>query len=148
MSEDNNAVEAHVQKMTHSYAVRFPEHSAREDDPHYVDFNHIHREWKKDPNKWVCAIGKHRNDFSECDLDHPLELHHAHIEFALMNSVELKWLEIDYPGISDPDKLGAWVESAENLLVLCQFHHRGHGGAHVASASDFEGLKYVRGFVL
>jgi len=145
---DEQAVSAHIQKVTHNYAVRFPEHPAREDDPHYIDFNHIHNAWKKDPDKWQCLIGKHRGDFSECDLQHPLELHHAHVEFALQNGIELAWLEKDYPGISDPDKLGAWVESAENLVVLCQFHHRGHGGAHVASASDYEGLKYIRGLII
>jgi hypothetical protein len=145
---DGEAVDAHVQKVSHQYAIRYPDHSARENDPNYVDFNHLHREWKKDPEKWQCAIGRHRGDFSECSLDKPLELHHAHIEFALMNSVELTWLEKDYPGVSSPDKLGAWVESAENLLVLCQFHHRGHGGVHVASSSDYEGLKYIRGFIL
>lgn len=145
---DDEATPAHVQKMTHNYAVRFPEHEARENDPHYVDFNHIHREWKKDPEKWQCWIGNHRGDFGECSLDKPLELHHAHIEFALMNAVELAWLEKDYPGVSDPEKLGAWVESAENLLVLCQFHHRGHGGIHVASSSDYEGLKYIRNMII
>jgi hypothetical protein len=145
---DEQATPAHVQKMTHNYAVRFPAHEARENDPHYIDFDHIHRAWKKDPEKWQCAIGKHRGDFSECDLQHPLELHHAHIEFALQNNVDLEWLEKDYPGVSDPEKLGAWVESAENLIVLCQFHHRGHGGAHVASSSDYEGLKYIRGLII
>jgi hypothetical protein len=147
MSE-NQPVKTHVQKVTHNYAVRFPDHQAREDDPNYVDFNHIKRQWMKDPEKWQCAIGKHRGDFTECSLDKPLELHHAHIEFALMNSVNLEWLERDYPGVSDPAKLGAWVESADNLLVLCEFHHRGHGGVHVASASDYEGLKYIKGFIV
>ena len=148
MMSDSEAVAAHVQKVTHNYAIRYPEHSAREDDPHYVDFNHIHREWRKDPEKWQCHIGQRRGDFSECSLDKPLELHHAHIEFALLNAVELAWLEKDYPGISDYERLGAWVESAENLLVLCEFHHRGHGGIHVASSSDYEGLKYIRGFII
>jgi len=139
---------AHIQKVTHNYAIRFPEHEAREDDPNYVDFNHIRREWQKDPVKWQCHIGIVRGDFSECSLDKPLELHHAHIEFAIMNSVDLGWLERQYPGVSDPDKLGAWVESAENLLVLCEFHHRGHAGIHVASSSDYEGLKFVRNLIV
>jgi len=138
---------AHETKETHHYTVRFPEHPARADDPHYKDFNHIHTEWKKDPEKWQCAIGKHRNDFSECDLEHPLELHHSHVEFSLQNGVDLTWLEPDYAGISNQDEVGAWVESAENLQVLCIRHHRGHGGVHVASASDFEAEKYVRGLI-
>lgn len=140
-------VKAHDQKVTHSYIVRYPDHQAREGDEHYADFHHIHNEWKKDPEKWQCAIGKARNDFSECTLDQPLELHHSHIEFSLQNGVDLKWLEVVYPGVSDPTQVGAWVESADNLQVLCIFHHRGAGGAHTASASDFEAEKFVRGLI-
>ena len=134
----------HDGKVTHSYSVHYPPHPAREDDPHYKDFNHYHRATRESAK---CAIGEHRNDFSECSLDKPLELHHAHIEFSLQNGIDLKWLETDYPGISDPDQVGAWVESAQNLLWLCEFHHRGHGGVHVASASDYEAEKYVRGLI-
>ena len=138
---------AHDQAETRHYTVHFPAHPAREDDPHYKDFNHLHRVLKADPEAWQCAIGKHRGDFSECDLSKPLELHHAHVEFSLQQGVDLKWLAVDYPGIEDPEAVGAWVESAANLLVLCVFHHRGHGGVHVASASDFEAEKYVRGLI-
>ena len=147
MSLDDTPVAAHEQRTTHHYTVHFPEHPARTDDPHYRDFDHLHREWKKDPERWQCAIGKHRGDFSECDLTKPLELHHAHVEFSLQNGVDLAWLEADYPGISNPDEVGAWVESSENLTVLCVRHHRGPGGVHVASASDFEAEKYVRGLI-
>lgn len=136
--------DAHDQGVTNSYIIHYPSHPARTEDPHYRDFNHYHNA-THDTAK--CAIGEHRNDFTECSLDKPLELHHAHVEFSLQNGVDLKWLEQDYPGISDPDTVGAWVESAQNLLWLCEFHHRGHGGVHVASASDFEAEKYVRGLI-
>jgi len=135
---------AHDQKITHWYVVHYPEHEPRESDPHYRDFEAFRRRTKATAQ---CAIGAHRGDFGECSLDKPLELHHAHIEFSLQNGVELKWLEVDYPGVSDPDIIGAWVESAENLLWLCQAHHRGPGGIHVAAASDFEAEKYVRGLI-
>ena len=137
-------VEEHDQNITHHYTVHYPPHPEREDDPHYVDFHHF-REKTKATAK--CAIGEHRNDFSECDSEHPLELHHTHIEFSLQNGVDLKWLEVDYPGVSDPDTVGAWVESATNLEWLCLFHHRGHGGKHVTAYSDFEAAKYVRGLI-
>lgn len=127
--------------------MHYPEHPERRNDPHYKDFNAIRRAWKKDPEKWQCAIGKHRNDFSECDTKNPLELHHAHVEFSLQNGVDLKWLEVDYPGVSDPNTIGAWVESADNMMVLCRAHHRGHSGIHVAAASDYEAAKYVRGLI-
>lgn len=137
-------VQAHDQVSSHKYTMHYPEHPARTADPHYKDFN----EYRKRTHATAqCAVGAHRNDFSECSLDKPLELHHAHVEFSLQNGVELKWLEKDYPGISDPDSVGAWVESADNLEWLCQFHHRGHGGVHVASASDYEAEKYVHGLI-
>lgn len=144
---DDQAVPAHDEAETRHYTMHYPAHPARTSDPHYKDFNAIHRAWKNDPDKWQCAIGKHRGDFSECDTSKPLELHHAHVEFSLQNGVDLHWLEVDYPGISDPNSVGAWVESANNLLVLCAFHHRGHGGVHVASASDYEAEKYVKGLI-
>ena len=137
-------VAAHDGAQTHHYVVSFPAHPARTDDPHYKDFNAFHRKYHDTAQ---CAIGLHRNDFSECDLTHPMELHHAHIEFALQNGVDLRWLEADYPGVSDPDTVGAWVETGANFVWYCQAHHRGRGGAHTASASDFEAVKYVRGLI-
>lgn len=137
-------VEEHDQHVSHRYVVHYPAHPERTDDPHYRDFNAFRRRTKDTAQ---CAIGLHRNDFSECSLGQPLELHHAHIEFSLQNGVDLKWLEIDYPGVSDPDSVGEWVESAENLMWLCEAHHRGAGGIHVAAASDFEAEKYVRGLI-
>ena len=135
-------VDAHEQGVTRRYTLHYPEHPARKDDPHYVDFEAFRKRTKASAK---CAIGEHRNDFTECAGG--LELHHAHVEFSLQNGVDLRWLENDYPGISDQANVGAWVESGSNLQWLCEFHHRGHGGVHVASASDFEAEKYVRGLI-
>lgn len=140
-------VAAHDQAITHRYVIHYPAHPARTSDPHYVDFEHIRETWKKDPTKWKCAVGSHRDDFSECSFDEPLELHHAHIEFSLQNGVDLAWLERDYPGIDDPSTVGAWVESAANLVILCEAHHRGPGGVHTATSSDYEAEKYVKGLI-
>ena len=137
-------INEHDQNITHHYTVHYPAHPERTSDPHYKDFN-AYRNRTKDTAK--CAIGLHRNDFSECDLKSPLELHHSHIEFSLQNGVELKWLEADYPGVSDPDTIGAWIETAANLEWLCLFHHRGHGGVHTAAYADVEAEKYVRGLI-
>lgn len=134
--------DAHPQAVDHRYTMHYPAHPARTADPHYVDFEHYR---KTHVATAKCAVGEHRNDFSECHGG--LELHHAHVEFSLQNGVDLSWLEKDYPGISDPNEVGAWVESAANLLFLCEFHHRGHGGVHVSSASDYEAEKYVRGLI-
>lgn len=133
---------AHDAQQTHHYLVHYPAHPPRKSDPHYKDFAEYRRRTHKTAK---CAEAVRRSDFSECHGG--LELHHHHVEFALQNGVDLKWLEVDYPGISDPDSVGAWVESAANLVWLCEWHHRGHGGVHVASSSDFEASRYVRGLI-
>ena len=135
---------AHDAAQTHHYLMHFPEHPAREDDPHYVDFEAYRRRTKEGAQ---CAVGAARGDFTECTLDRPLELHHAHVEFSLQNGIELAWLEKAYPGISDPTQVGAWVESAENLEWLCAGCHRGRGGVHVAAAADYEAERFVRGLI-
>jgi hypothetical protein len=139
---------AHDQNITHHYMMHYPEHEPRTNDPHYKDFNHYRRTTAATAK---CQFGLDRdNDFSECGPINPnlwpqgLELHHGHIEFALLNGVDLSLLEGKYPGISDPNQLGAWIESAENLMWLCEFHHRGTGGVHSATASDYENEHYVR----
>lgn len=136
--------DAHDQRETHRYTVHFPAHEPRESDPHYRDF-HAYRERTKATARCVYAV--ETGDDRECDTDHPLELHHCHIEFALQNGVDLARLERVYPGVSDPDAVGAWVESALNLEWRCRWHHRGHGGVHVATQSDYEAERFVRNLI-
>lgn len=140
-------VPAHDQKTTHTYVVHFPAHEPREDDPHAADFREYKRRRKEDGTYHCDFAVQHRDgDFTECDLTKPLEAHHTHVEFALQNGVDIALLEADFEGISQHD-IGAWIDSDANLTLLCVFHHRGHGGVHVASAADFEGEKYVRGLI-
>jgi hypothetical protein len=135
----------HDQATTNRYVIHYPEHEPRESDPHYKDFNEYRRRTKASAQ---CAIGGERQDFSECSLDQPLELHHSHIEFSLANAIDLKWLEADFPGVSNPDEVGAWIESAVNLEWLCVKHHRAAGtGKHHAAYADFEAEKYVRNLI-
>jgi hypothetical protein len=156
--------DAHDQAETHHYTVHYPPHPARTDDPHYVDCNHFHKQFGRGAR---CRIGLQFDDATSptrqtdkphrligtgevnaaCDVAGPIELHHAHVEFSLQQGIDLSALEKDYPGISNPNDLGAWVETGANFEWLCVFHHRGHGGAHVSSASDFEAEKYVRGLI-
>jgi hypothetical protein len=152
MSDDQN-VAAHDAPQTHHYIMHFPEHPAREGDPNYVDFNHYHKLHRATAR---CYIGE-RIGFNDCrdaqfNLCPPpsgggeqlgLELHHAHVEFSLQNGVSLSALEKDYPGISDPNSVGVWIESDQNFRWLCAWHHRGAAGAHTASHSDWEASQYV-----
>ena len=135
--------DAHDQAVTNRYVVHYPDHEPRESDPHYKDFNHFR---KTHVATAICHFAELRHgDVSECAGG--LELHHGIIEFSLMNAVDLALLEADYPGISDPETLGAWVESEVNLVFYCAKHHRGHGGIHHASASDWVAERYIRNMI-
>jgi hypothetical protein len=130
---------AHDQTITHRYLAHYPEHEPRDRDPHYVDFQAFRRRTQKTAQ---CHYGLPLNDFTDCHGG--LELHHSHIEFAIMNGVDLKHLEHVYPGVSNRDQVGAWVESADNLVWLCERHHRDVGaGVHDLSASDYEGSRFT-----
>jgi hypothetical protein len=135
-------VPAHVQKVSHSYHIVYPEHPSRAGDPHYRDFDAYRRRTKASAR---CQFAIETNDETECQGG--LELHHSHIEFSLQNGVDLQRLEHIYPGVSNPDEVGEWIETASNLVWLCLAHHRGHGGVHSATASDFEASKFVRGLI-
>ena len=144
---DSDLVAAHLQAVTRHYTVRYPAHEPRARDPHGVDF----RAWKrrrKSAGTWTCDFAaEHRNgDTSECDLTRPLEAHHRVIELAVLNEVSLELLERDFPGISAAT-VGAWIDSDANLTLYCVAHHRGPGGVHTASASDFSSEFYVRDLI-
>jgi hypothetical protein len=154
----SKSVPAHTAAQGHRYVVHFPEHDAREGDKNYADFNAFH---KKNRAAARCYVGE-RVGFGDCKdaqgVSCPpprakgkpqagLELHHAHIEFSLQNGISLEALEKDYPGVSDPESVGVWVESGENFRWLCVYHHRGAGGAHTAAHSDWEGSQYVLGLI-
>ncbi len=134
--------DAHLQKQSHSYYISYPAHPAREDDPHYADFEAYRR---RTHAAAVCKFAEETGDASECHGG--LELHHTHVEFSLQNGVDLARLEHLYPGISDPASVGAWVETGANFEWLCAWHHRGHGGKHTAAAADYEASKWVRGLI-
>lgn len=134
-------IAAHVQNETRHYTLHFPEHSPREGDPHYVDFDHYRK----------THIGDAKCKFADsADSDQctgQLELHHAFIEFSLQNGVDFAVLDKDFPGIANPDAVGAWVESDQNFEWYCSFHHRGAGGAHTAAHSDFVAERYVKDLI-
>jgi len=140
----SNDVPAHEQAVTHRYTVVYPEHGPRDGDPAYVDFEHYRKAHIATAR---CAFAVERGgDDSECDKEHPLELHHSHVEWAMLNEVDMALLEPRYPGISK-STLGKWAETGQNLEFRCRFHHRGPGGVHNASVSDYEAEHFVRGLI-
>ena len=142
---------AHSQQVTNHYHIAYPDHQPRADDPHYHAFNAFHA---ANQGTAVCFVGR-RVGFDECEtaqggpLVQPangngLELHHHFLEFAVLNAVSLAALEVDFPDLTDPEKVANWAETDANFMWLCAKHHRGYGGAHHASYADFNGSLYVQ----
>lgn len=135
-------VPAHDQKVTLRYTVHYPCHPDRKSDPRYKAFNAYRRRTQPTAK---CAIGEHRDDYSECAGE--LNLHHSHVEFSMQNGIEIAWLAKDFPEVIDDATAADWVESPANLIWLCNQHHIGSRGIHRLSAADFEAQKYVRNMV-
>lgn len=149
-------VKAHTRAVTLRYRMVYPEHDPRGHEATAKDFAHIHRTQRKTAR---CFVGE-RLGFGECrdaqgspaaigddGVQSGLELHHAHIEDALINGVDLAALEHDYPGISNAAEVGKWAQSPENLRWLCAYHHRGAAGAHSIAHAAWESGLYVPGLI-
>jgi hypothetical protein len=150
----NQITPAHTQAVTNHYTLHYPDHTPRQGDVHYVAFNTYHRAHSKTS---VCFVGA-RLGFDSCSdalgkpmLDQPghpgLELHHHYLEFAVINSVDIHAIEVDYPNLTSIELVQEWAESDPNFMWLCALHHRGAGGAHHAAYADFEASLYVKGLI-
>lgn len=147
---------AHTQSVTNRYVLTYPDHAPRASDPHYKAFN----AWRRQHiDTAVCLVGM-RIGFDQCaDAlgapmltqpivgGHGLEAHHKVLEFALLNSVDIKALMVDYAFLVDSAAVAAWAEGDGNLEMICAKHHRGSGGIHHAAYADFEASLYVRSLI-
>lgn len=154
MSEEDEKTPAHDQTTTNHYVIHYPAHQPREGDPHYAAFNAYHRAHEKTS---ICFVGQ-RLGLDQCAdaqgkpmLDQPghpgLELHHKVLEFSLINAVDLAAVALDFPELTDAEKVAAWAETEPNFVWLCAKHHRGAGGIHHAAAADFEAELYIRDLI-
>lgn len=125
----------HDQMLTVHVLTHVPEHSPREDDPHYHLFEQAKARLKRQ-GMWKCII-----DDDLCD-GQP-ELHHTHVEFSQINQVDekkiMQALGLHFETDEDFQK---WAESPGNLEVLCANHHRAHYGIHVIPGPLWEALRF------
>lgn len=85
----------------------------------------------------VCKSTLHNpkeNPFEAKDI----ETHHYPIERSLLNACDIKKLHAIFPQIKDHASLESFIDSEENMMVLCDIHHRHpHYGIHHLLAQDF-----------
>ena len=125
----------HDQMLTVHVLTHVPEHSPREDDPHYHLFEQAKARLKRQ-GMWKCII-----DDDLCEGDP--ELHHTHVEFSQINQVDEKKIMQALGLHFDTDEdFQKWAESPGNLEVLCANHHRAHYGIHVIPGPLWEALRF------
>ena len=126
---------AHDQMMTIHVETHVPDHSPREDDPHYHLFEQAKARLKRQ-GLWKCIIA---DDLCGGEP----ELHHTYIEFSQINEVDPKKLQEALGVHFDNDEdFQKWAESPGNLEVLCANHHRTHYGIHVIPGPLWEAVRF------
>jgi hypothetical protein len=116
-----------------------PPHPPREDTPIYMR-THRHLVFTQDT---ACAICGVRNTTLHVPGENPfgaqaIETHHYPIERSLLNACDPRKVHVIFPEVKDHGSLEAFIDSEENMMVLCDIHHRHpHYGIHHILAQDF-----------
>jgi hypothetical protein len=82
---------------------------------------------------WICGI-RHSDWLNlpkEIQPHWQLETHHDELEWASQFGIDLSKFSADHPDVTDQVALTRWVDSEDNMRVLCATHHRaGRTGIH------------------
>jgi hypothetical protein len=117
-----------------------PPHPPREETPEYAKAHH-HLTITLDSPCAMCGV---RNSTLHDPKENPfgataIETHHYPIERSLMDACDPKKVGVVFPQVTDRASLEAFVDSEQNLMVLCDIHHRHplHGIHHLAPQDFF-----------
>ncbi len=116
-----------------------PPHPPREQTPMYMRSHH-HLVYTLDTPCAICGV---RNTTLADPRENPfhaqaIETHHYPIERSLLNACDPRKVHIIFPQVKDHTSLEAFIDSEENIMVLCDIHHRHpHHGIYHILAQDF-----------
>lgn len=139
---------AHVHETSLSLAnlEMSPPHPPRVETPEYEKAHHFLVYTKNSPCV-VCGVTQRtlknpkRNPFGA----DAIETHHTHVERSLMDACDWRRVHRDFPSVYSQESFERWVDSPENLTVLCSTHHRSlQYGIHHLSVPDWHVLKYLK----
>jgi hypothetical protein len=129
---------AHDQQETIHLLRHYEAHHPRKGDPYYPLFEKAKRKIKAQ-GQWKCALAV----LESGDCSGPLTLHHAGIEYATQNSIDLAKINALLGLDLDLDGFRQWVEEIGNLEVLCTGHHlQGHPfSVHQIPHADWDAVR-------
>ncbi len=116
-----------------------PPHPPREETPIYARTHH-RLVFTLDTPCAICGVRHSTLSNPKENLFHALavETHHYPIERSLLNACDPRKLKVIFPQVKDRESLEAFIDSEENMMVLCDIHHRHpHYGIHHILAQDF-----------
>lgn len=114
-----------IHEMRHQVLedVFYPAHPPRQETPEYVAVHHK-LVVEDDTPCYICTLRHSQLNDPEINIHgaRSIETHHWWIEWALANAVDPDKIRAFFP---EADDVSAWVDhSPNNLLVLCDRHHR------------------------
>lgn len=113
MSDEASIVQAHAVDRALKEDVWTPTHPQRGAESAEFEENKKAMEAAGD-GCWVCGI-------TQAEAGAPLEGHHYNVEWSLVGSLDLAKVQKYFPDVTD---LTTFLDSEENLIILCAKHHR------------------------
>jgi hypothetical protein len=116
-----------------------PPHAPREETPLYAR-THRALVYTLDTPCAICGVRQSTLDDPKQNLfgAKAIETHHYPIERSLMNACDPKKVGVIFPHVKNYETLEEFIDSDENMMVLCDIHHRHpHYGIHHVLAQDF-----------
>ncbi len=139
--EETSEILAHVHATTEGVAEveMTPPHPPREETPQYAKAHH-HLIYELDEPCAMCGV---RHSTLKDPAQNPfgataMETHHYPIERSLVDACDPAKVGLVFPQVKDQQSLQDFVDSENNLMVLCDVHHR-HPlhGIHHLTPQDF-----------
>ena len=137
LAKPSGIVAAHAMTRRLTETVWYPEHGKRTATAEYRDVHH-HLVYELDEACWTCGV-RHSTLADPKANPHgavEMETHHDELEWALANAADPAKILADFPtmGTADEPHLRQWLDSENNMLVLCNVHHRsGLYGIHMVT---------------
>lgn len=144
MSEELKHV--HATQLSVALVEETPPHPPRTETPVYRATHHK-LVVEEDTPCFICGVRQSTlsNPLENLYGAQAIETHHFPVERSLMDACDWKKLALRFPAIKSEADVEAVIDSEENMLVLCDQHHRHpEMGIHHLLTQDFFVQPYLK----